>query len=458
MASTDLLLNRVLRRHMMEELSANLLAQAGLAAAPLDAGTFARRSPLLAERAAALGKAASCRLTLIGADGTVLADSSLPDERVPSLENHRDRPEVRATLARGKGVSIRRSSTVGEDELYAAVRVDGAGGPAGVVRLALPLTQVEKRIGRIRRSLAAVTLGLLPAALLASLWLSRSLSRPLEDIRATAERLASGDFSARVRDLPSDEHRQLALTLNEMASRIQENLGRLERLEKMRKDFVANVSHELRTPLSAVKAYAETLASGGPEDPRGRAEFTREIEKNADRMARLVDDLLALSEIESGGRPPAKEPVSLMRVAAEAAAALKPLAERKRIALRVEPFPDMPELSVDRSQVKQVLTNLLDNAVKHTPEAGTVRVWAAVEPGHAAVFVQDTGCGIPAEHLPRIFERFYRVDKSRSREMGGTGLGLAIVKHIVEAHGGTVAAECPPGQGSTFRFTLPLPS
>ena len=239
------------------------------------------------------------------------------------------------------------------------------------------------------------------------------------------------------------------------AERVQEDIAQLRRSDQVRKDFTANVSHELRTPLAAIKAFAETLHEGAAEDPEHRAEFIQEIESNADRMTRLVDDLLTLSTLDSKARSRALESVDLMRVAAEVTATLKPLASRKELGLRLEPFHDIPPVRGDRGQLKQVLTNLLDNAVKYTPEKGLVRVSASCAESRVTVSVQDTGPGIPAEDLPRIFERFYRVDKARSRELGGTGLGLAIVKHIVEAHGGSVAVESRPGAGSTFRFTLP---
>ncbi|MFA5139396.1 MAG: ATP-binding protein [Elusimicrobiota bacterium] len=234
-----------------------------------------------------------------------------------------------------------------------------------------------------------------------------------------------------------------------------EMADRLKRLEGFRQEFVANVSHELRTPLASIKAYAETLRSGALDDAEHRMEFVLEIERHADRMTRLVDDLLELSAIESGRRLPALEPVSLMRLASEVVSGVKPLAERKRIALRLDPFGDLPDVQADRGQLKQVLTNLLDNAIKFTPEGGSVRVSAQASQDGVAVSVRDTGPGIPTEHLQRIFERFYRVDKARSRELGGTGLGLAIVKHIVEAHGGSAGVESEPGKGSRFFFILP---
>jgi len=229
----------------------------------------------------------------------------------------------------------------------------------------------------------------------------------------------------------------------------------LRRLEQVRKEFVANVSHELRTPLATIKAYAETLREGALEDGEHRGEFVQEIERNADRMTRLVDDLLTLSALESGSMSPAFEPVDLMDVAKEVVAGMMPLAQKRQAIIRVEPFQGIPQVRADKSQLKQVFTNLLDNAVKYAGEKGIIQVSACLQDGRPTVSVRDNGCGIPSEDLPRLFERFYRVDKNRSREFGGTGLGLAIVKHIIEVHGGSVSVSSEPGAGSVFSFTLP---
>jgi two-component system phosphate regulon sensor histidine kinase PhoR len=288
----------------------------------------------------------------------------------------------------------------------------------------------------------------------AGLW-ALSRRRRLIRIAETVARLAAGDWDARVGPLGGGGIGRLARSLDALADKVREDIAQLRRSEAARKDFTANVSHELRTPLSAIRAFAETLREGAADDAEHRGEFLQEIESNADRMTRLVDDLLVLSALDSGTRAPASESVDLMRVATEVTATLKPLAGRKELALRLEPFRDIPPVRGDRGQLKQVLTNLLDNAIKYTPEKGLVRVSAACAEGRVTVSVEDTGPGIPAEEQPRIFERFYRVDKARSREMGGTGLGLAIVKHIVEAHGGGVAVESRPGAGSAFRFSLP---
>ena len=230
----------------------------------------------------------------------------------------------------------------------------------------------------------------------------------------------------------------------------------MRRREQLRRDFVANVSHELRTPLTSIKGFAEVLRMGALEDTERRLEFVETIEAHADRLTRLVDDLLAISSLDSGVSEPEREPLSLIKAVAEATAGLKPQAQRKQIVIRIEPFHDIPQVFADRHQLKQVLTNLVDNAIKFTPERGTIRITAAVSGNRVTVAIADNGIGIPAEDLPRIFERFYRVDKARSREVGGTGLGLSIVKHSVEAHGGQVGVESSPGGGTTFRFSLPV--
>jgi two-component system phosphate regulon sensor histidine kinase PhoR len=234
------------------------------------------------------------------------------------------------------------------------------------------------------------------------------------------------------------------------------DVTRIRQLEKIRKDFVANVSHELRTPLAAIKGFAETLSSGGIDDEENRLSFVRSIEKQADRMTSLVDDLLDLTAIESGKRAPIKEPTNLTELIDEIIDSLKPLATRKRISLSAQPLSELPLVSCDRKQIKQVLTNLIENAIKFNNETGSVSVNGENNGVSVTISVSDSGPGIPESDLPRIFERFYRVDKARSRELGGTGLGLAIVKHIIEAHGGFVVVESTLGHGATFRFTLPL--
>jgi len=228
----------------------------------------------------------------------------------------------------------------------------------------------------------------------------------------------------------------------------------IRKLETMRRDFVANVSHELRTPITAVRSAAETLQRSAMNQPAMAERFLEMIERNAERLQVLVEDLLDLSKIESKAYRPKAEPVELAPVAQQVLSLLRPRAEARRIRFASAIPADLPKAVGDAHAIEQVLTNLVENAVKYCPDGSSVTVRAAVQDGRVRVAVADTGYGIDAKHLPRLFERFYRVDKGRSRDMGGTGLGLSIVKHLVEAMGGTIGVESELGRGTTFSFSL----
>jgi two-component system phosphate regulon sensor histidine kinase PhoR len=231
------------------------------------------------------------------------------------------------------------------------------------------------------------------------------------------------------------------------------DLTRLKQLESARTDFVANVSHELRTPLSLIKGYVETLLDGAKDNPEVAERFLRTIERNAERLKLLIDDLLTISELESGRLQLNVQPLNLTRLAEKVLMDFQTRAGQKSINL----VNEVPDLTVagDAGRLEQVLDNLVDNAIKYGREQGKVIISARPAQATVEVSVEDDGPGIPAESLERVFERFYRVDKARSREQGGTGLGLSIVKHIVLAHRGQVWAESEPGKGTTFHFTLP---
>ena len=231
------------------------------------------------------------------------------------------------------------------------------------------------------------------------------------------------------------------------------DLTPVRRLEIVRRDFVANVSHELRTPLTVIGGFAETLLDDSLPNEQ-RRQFTQTVLANTQRMQRLVDDLLDLSRIESGGWKPKPVRIDVRAVATEALAAVEQQQPEKHLDLRLEIGAGATHVWADPTALRQVLANLVDNAVRHTNQ-GTVTVYSQRAPGGVAVGVRDTGIGIPAEHLPRIFERFYRVDAGRSRAEGGTGLGLAIVKHLVEGHRGRVRAESTVGRGTNIWAEFP---
>jgi two-component system phosphate regulon sensor histidine kinase PhoR len=279
------------------------------------------------------------------------------------------------------------------------------------------------------------------------------------------ETIATGvQVSLREITLAGEAKRNLAVSVAPLADRVGfvlvfHDITEIKRLETMRRDFVANVSHELRTPLTAIRGYAETLLSGALDDPVRARSFLGVIDRHSERLSRLIDDLLTLSDLELGKSPLKKEAVHLEALVDEVLEVLGEKADRGSVTLVKALPPGLPLLLGDSDRLQQVLINLADNAVKYTPPGGTVTIAAKVvanaDTPSVEVSVADTGGGIPAEELPRLTERFYRVDKARSRELGGTGLGLAIVKHIVHAHGGKLLIASTVNVGTTVRFSVP---
>jgi two-component system, OmpR family, phosphate regulon sensor histidine kinase PhoR len=246
------------------------------------------------------------------------------------------------------------------------------------------------------------------------------------------------------------------------------DLTETERVEKTRRDFIANVSHELRTPLTSIQGYSETLLDTIPENSGPTREFLEIIRKNAARMSRLTEDLLTLARVESGETRFETEPVPPVELLHDAEESFREIARTQGVELQIIentdgkngkggiPVDSLPPVLADREAIHQVFSNLIDNAMKYGKSGGRVVLGARQAPRAIEFYVEDFGAGISSEHLPRLFERFYRVDKARSRESGGTGLGLAIAKHIMRAHGGSIRAESELGHGSTFLFTLPV--
>jgi len=405
--------------------------------------------------ARALERAAGGRITVVLADGKVLADSEANAER---MENHATRPELARALRGETWWDIRRSATIGVEFLYVAAPIRG-----GALRIAVPLSEIDRQIAQFRRKiLASTALAFLPALAVAA-FLARFLSRRFSAISGYASELARGNFRARLPEGDSSEFGQLAATLNETAAHLQQAVGQLEsehaeleKVERVRKDFVTNVSHELRTPLASIQGYTETLLDGAINDPQHNLRFLEIIRHNAERLTRITEDLLTLSRVEQKRQKFEFDSHPATMLLADAIDLMRPIAEKNRIELEIEPAPDDALVRCDSEAVSQILSNLLDNAIKYTHSGGRIYVGARQDGDFVEFHVRDTGIGIPAEDLPRLFERFYRVDKARSREMGGTGLGLSIVKHLVAAQEGVTRVESRIGEGSTFYFTLPL--
>ncbi|MBI4511128.1 MAG: HAMP domain-containing protein [Deltaproteobacteria bacterium] len=519
-----------------------------------------------------LGARAHARVTIIRRDGVVLGDSAVPQVELPRLENHSARSEVASALERGRGTSSRRSPTTGQRMLYVAEPFEDENGAIGVVRAALPLTEVDAAIRAARRALWSGASLALAVALVASLVATRRLSSSVRALTGAARKMQAGDLSARARVGSPDELGELGGALDGLASSLDRTLGELRgerdllsgildamqegvlvlgsdgrlalvnpalremlllssdvvgrppieavrhaelvallgraqaerspmtgeievpgirprrllvrasnlaahpdaaqrgdargmlvvfvdvtdlrRLESLRRDFVANVSHELRTPITAIRSASETLSDGALVDPDAAPTFLGILARNAERLQNLVEDLLDLSRIESREYQLRVEDVELAGIVVMVQEGLRPHALKREVMLLCEVPPGLP-IRADRRALEQVLWNLLDNAVKHGTPGNRVVARASCSTSHVTVSIVDTGPGIAKEHLPRIFERFYRVDPGRSREQGGTGLGLAIVKHLVEAMGGSICVESTVGVGSTFSFSLP---
>lgn len=305
----------------------------------------------------------------------------------------------------------------------------------------------------VTEALSLAALAAFTAAVLVSLFVSQRVIAPVRAIRFASQRIAEGRYTERV-GLPAnldqeslDELDQLALTFNQMAEK-------LEQTENIRKQLIGDVAHELRTPLTTIQGSMEGLIDGIlPAEERTFQAILRE----AERLRRLVDDLQELSRVEAGSFELNKKPASIGGLIEETLKRMERQFLEKSVRLLKDVALDLPQVSVDADRIHQILINLLGNALQYTPSGGQVTVSARQAGMGIQIRVEDTGIGILPEHLPYLFDRFYRVDKSRSRAGGGSGIGLTITKHLVESHGGQIWAESPgPDQGSAFIFTLPI--
>ena len=513
-------------------------------------------------------KEARTRLTVILPDGKVIADSKYEPG---SMENHRNRPEIRTALKDSIGFAARFSTTLQQNFVYVALPVKADNRIIAIIRTALPMTIFDETLHTLRMNflLAGLIIALFTAFFT---WLlSRKLSAPLDQITVAIRYFAKGDFKYRLPENVSGNIGQITMALNEMAAQLHDKIKtidrqkneqqavfqsmtegvvaldrheriisinraagrllgcgeeevigknfsdvvhsprlqqiitetlankklmeeeitftadserfvhvhgtilqnrrrkiigvllvlndvtRMRRLEQVRRDFVANVSHEIRTPLTSIKGFVETLSDGAINEPETARNFLDIISKQTNRLDSIIEDLLSLARLEQDEERAAirfeKERIS--HVITSALQVCRPKADEKRITINVE-CPESIYIPVNATLIEQALINLIENAVKYSPEQTQVTLRCFYEKNEFVIGVSDQGIGIAEEHLDRIFERFYRVDKARSRSLGGTGLGLAIVKHIAGVHGGRVTVTSKVGQGSTFYLYLPI--
>ena len=302
----------------------------------------------------------------------------------------------------------------------------------------------------------AMAIGLVIAILL-SLLLAKTMVTPIQSLTKAAEKVAAGDFSESVENDARDEIGVLSRTFNDMAGQLERNIEDLQHAEQMRKEFVANVSHELRTPVTSIRSYAETLCEAGASiNPETEQRFLEVIVRESDRMTKIVQDLLTLSRFDAGSIAFDFQKFSFEKSVQDVYNGQLLEAQKHRHNFGLNFDGDIPEIVGDRARIEQVLINMLSNAIKYTPDGGRIRMTAGVKGDSVWCTVRDNGIGIPKQDLDRVFERFYRVDKARSRESGGTGLGLSIAYEIVQRHDGKMTVNSQKGKGTSITVTLPI--
>ena len=421
-----------------------------LAAAPLFQSVSANElNELLEENSASMDG----RLILVDNDGKVQYDTfqNLCGQRILVDEVLRvlagEETEAYGIHAPGRTVVEEMSGEADAD--YVAYSVHEMSGFQGRIGAALFVSRVQSMmdsLGTVRVQLERVFAVILVAALVMALILSRVLTNPITALSRTMRKMGKGDLSVRVPVKGSGELRELAENYNTMAAQ-------LESLDKSRSQFVSNASHELKTPLATMKIMLESMIYQPDMPAEIRADFMKDMNHEIDRLTGIVTDLLVLTRLDNREEMK-KDTVNMSELTVETVHLLRPAAEKKRQTLE-EDIQEGLLLYGDRSKLSQILYNLTDNAIKYTPEGGAVLVSLRQENGNVIWRVKDNGIGIPAEDQGHIFERFYRVDKSRQRESGGTGLGLSIVKQMVKMHGGTISVHSEPGRGTEFVVVLP---
>ena len=318
----------------------------------------------------------------------------------------------------------------------------------GAVLLSTPVTELRQAIQTVEKQLMTVFIAVAGAALIAAMVFAVTLTSPIKALTTTIRKMGKGDLSARVKVRASGELKTLADSYNAMAEKI-------ENFDQSRSQFVQNASHELKTPLATMKILLENLIYQPDMPPELRAEFMQDMNHEIDRLSGIITDLLTLTQMDARKSALKLEAVDLSALCEETLHALEPAADKAKLTLQAH-LAEEVTLQGDESKLSQVVYNLIDNAIKYTPEGGGVTVTLTANSHSAILRVQDNGIGIPEEDVKHIFDRFYRVDKARSRATGGTGLGLSIVHQMVQLHGGEIQVESAADKGSIFTVTLPV--
>lgn len=394
-------------------------------------------------------KDTKARLTVIAADGTVLADTGA--ESYEGMENHLEREEIRMALLTGTGYATRYSETMHENMLYvAALSADGR----YVVRAATVYTGLKDYFLSV---VPMLLLGIAVAYLIAvvvSVRFANTIAQPLTEISAELQKIHTNTWDFHFKQYGYEELNIISEATTRLAEEVKAYISQLEFEKKVRQEFFSNASHELKTPLTAIKGYAELLDNGFVKDEETKRKFVKRILKSTDNMTRLIEDILMISRLETKDAEVTFSMVRLNPLVEEIFDAVEPIASEYQVTLHRECEPVVMEASA--RQMRELLLNLVVNGIKYNHAGGHVWVKITASEHNAVICVKDDGMGISEADQSRVFERFYRVDKGRSKKIGGTGLGLSIVKHIVEFNDGYMQLKSKINKGSEFIISLPL--
>lgn len=391
------------------------------------------------------------RITLIDQDGSVLADSET--ENPETMENHKNRKEVKEAFQDGFGTKVRNSSTIKGSMMYAAYCSPTQ---HKVIRISIHHDVITDLMKMMVPSIVISLLLALSVAGVLTNKFADSVTKPILEISHKLEGIYDEKIDFNFPHYQYDELNIIARTTTDMSKSVQDYIRKLEKEKTIRQEFFSNASHELKTPLTAIRGYAELLQSGMASDTNMQKEFLGRIHSEVEEMTSLINDILMISRLETKELMPNKEMLSVKLVAEEVQKTLKPLADENNVSLEIHCCDDF--VYMDRSHLQGILSNLMGNAVKYNRPGGFVQTDITMDSTSLSIRVEDSGIGIAKEDQKRIFERFYRVDKGRSKRVAGTGLGLSIVKHVTEFYGGCVSVESQSGVGSTFLVQLPAAS
>lgn len=391
------------------------------------------------------------RITIIDNDGSVLADSETGNPE--TMENHKNRKEVKEAFQDGFGTKVRNSSTIKGSMMYAAYCSPTQ---HKVIRISIHHDVITDLMKMMVPSIAISLLLALSVAGVLTNKFAASVTKPILEISHKLEGIYDEKIDFNFPHYQYDELNIIACTTTDMSKSVQDYIRKLEKEKTIRQEFFSNASHELKTPLTAIRGYAELLQSGMASDTQMQKEFLGRIHSEVEEMTSLINDILMISRLETKELMPTKEMLCVKSVAEEVKKTLKPLADENNVSLEIHCCDEF--VYMDRSHLQGILSNLMGNAVKYNRPGGFVQTDITMNSTSLSIRVEDSGIGIAKEDQKRIFERFYRVDKGRSKRVAGTGLGLSIVKHVTEFYGGCVSVESQSGVGSTFLVQLPAAS